>query len=89
MTRLSETLLQHGCEVEPQEFRERLAGIFRRLYPTWIQEELSYHPKQQILFCRTVRRELGCKLPSHVILRTLANYRKTGVADLLRQPSRD
>lgn len=74
---LDKELLAYRCELSPEAFRQVIVGLQKGLYPSWTDEELTYHPLDAINFCCAVRYAVRCpELPFDLILRTLVNVRK-------------
>lgn len=68
-----------GYTMDPQEFRERVMGIFFMDFGEYTQEQFARRPSEGSKFCIIVRKSLKMpKLPEHVIMGTLENCRKKG-----------
>jgi hypothetical protein len=83
MTRLSTALPEHGCNADPQTFREEVTELFRQMYPSWTQDDLACEPREAVKFCDMIRERFGPKLPDSLSMKTLFNYRRRGFAGRL------
>lgn len=79
---LEKELLDCGCDVDQEVFRDTVQDAKAVLFPSISDEEMLRHPESLVPeFLWEVRRRCGCReIPDYVIIGTLQNARKNSRA---------
>lgn len=87
---LESVLVEHGCRLDAQEFRERVTAIYAETHHNLSIDDLLCEPDWAKRYAAMVRRAVGCPgLTDFVILRTLLNQRKHSGLSRRRSPRAD
>jgi hypothetical protein len=84
--KIEDELKNHGCEMEPGFFCERLVGLWEESYPDVTYDQFQCNWRREREFCMLARRRLGLRGPGatadEFVLKTLQNQRKAGKLSL-------
>lgn len=74
--KLSTQLRNHGCDMDPSEFKRVLAITKRELFPDMTEERLVCMDEENISYCDEIRRRVCVSLPRSFIRFQLLNNHK-------------